>query len=63
MVWAWPFSIDFSDNNFGCSTRNDACGRGTGYYNSSGAGAERELIVQSSRLCQGLINSYGEEGM
>ena len=21
MVWAWPFSIDFSDNNFGCSTK------------------------------------------
>ena len=21
MVWAWPFSIDFSDNNFGCGTK------------------------------------------
>ena len=28
---AWPFSIDFNDNNFGCGTKN-ACGRGTGNY-------------------------------
>ena len=30
-VGAWPFSIDFNDNNFGCGTKN-ACGRETGNY-------------------------------
>ena len=25
MLWVWPFSVDFNDNNFRCGTKN-ACG-------------------------------------
>ena len=38
MLWVWPFSVDFNNNNFGCGTVTKKCMR---------AGDRKQLYYKS----------------